>query len=71
MRLSWNRDEEGVITVYATATDGRVAPVADFWLRPLVENFGMKRSDAKEWQEQFAEMLLGAHNKLFTEAPKP
>lgn len=71
MRLSWNRDEEGVITIYARMTDGRVADVADLWVKPMVEKFGVPRSRALELQEQFADLLVNSHNQLFTEAPSP
>lgn len=62
MRLGWSRDEDGIITVFAHATDGRGAAVADFWIKPLVDNLRMTRADALEWQQQFAELLVGAHN---------
>ena len=68
MRLGWNRGEDGVITVYATSSDGRVADVADFWIRPLVADFGMTRTAALEWQQQFAELLVNSHNRLFRAA---
>lgn len=68
MRLSWNLDEDGVITVYAHASDGRSAAVADFWVWPLIEKFGMKREAAQEWQEQFAELFVSSHNRHFTPA---
>jgi len=70
MRLGWNRAEDGVITVYAHASDGRVSPVADFWVQPLIDKFGMKRADAREWQEQFADLLVRSHNKHFTKNGK-
>lgn len=70
MRLGWDMAEDGVITVYAHASDGRVADVADFWLQPLIDRFGMNRADAKEWQQQFAEMLVEHHNRFFTEVAK-
>lgn len=70
MRLGWNRAEDGVITVYAHASDGRATDVADFWLQPLIDGFGMKRDDAKEWQQQFAGMLVEHHNKFFSEVTK-
>lgn len=68
MRLGWNRDEGGVITVFAHATDGRGAAIADFWLQPLIDKLGMKRDAAKEWQQQFAELLVDSHNRHFTKA---
>lgn len=66
MRLGWNRAEDGVITVYAHTSDGRVADVADFWLKPMMERFGADRATALEFQQQFAEMLVNAHNRIFT-----
>ena len=71
MRLGWNRDEGGVITVFAHASDGRGAPVADFWVQPLIDKFGMARPAAKEMQEQFAEMLVQHHNRHFRIATPP
>lgn len=62
MRLGWNRAEDGVITVYAHAEDGRAAPVADFWLQPIIDKLGMTRADAKALQEQFADQLVSANN---------
>jgi hypothetical protein len=67
VRLGWNRAEDGVITVYAHSGDGRVADVADFWLGPMIERFGMTRDAAKEWQQRFAEMLVEKHNEFFRE----
>ena len=58
MRLGWNRDECGVITVYAHTKDGKFADVADFWLKPLVDRFGMGRVEAKELQQKLAETLV-------------
>ncbi|GEM_PF-4819428 len=68
MRLGWNRAEDGVITVYAHTHDGRVADIADFWLRPMVERFGVERETALRWQEEFALMLVESHNNLFSKA---
>jgi len=69
MKLSWNRAEDGVVTVYATASDGRVVEIADFWLKPLVDKFGMDRQDAKWMQQNFAENLVSLYSKHFTEQP--
>lgn len=66
MRLGWNRAEDGVITVYAHTSDGRVADVADFFLKPMIDRFGADRATALRFQEQFAELLVNAHNRLFT-----
>lgn len=61
-RLSWNRDEEGIITIYATSED-RIAEVADLWIRPLMERLGVDRSAALEMQEAFAEAFTSAWNE--------
>lgn len=66
MRLGWNRDEDGVITIFAYAADGRGAPVADFWIQPIIEKFGMNRHAAKAMQEEFAVLLVTSFNKHFT-----
>ncbi len=66
--MGWNRGEDGIITVFAHASDGRGAAVADFWIQPLIDQFGMRRDDAKAWQEQFAELLVASHNRHFTES---
>lgn len=66
MMLGWNRAEDGVITVYAHTTDGRVADVADFWLKPMMERLNADRETALRWQEEFAIILVEAHNKMFT-----
>lgn len=69
MKLSWNRAEDGVVTVYATSSDGRVVEIADFWLTPLVEKFGMDRENAKWMQQNFAENLVSLYDKHFTTQP--
>ena len=66
MQLARETGDDGVITVYAIASDGRKAAVADFWLRPMVEAFGCEKRAAEEFQEQFADLLCNAHNRLFT-----
>lgn len=59
LRLSWSRDDEGVITVYATDPNtGRIAEVADLWTRPLRERLGLSNASAKGIQQQFAETLV-------------
>lgn len=59
IRLSWSRDDEGVITIYATDENtGRIAEVADFWTRPLCERLGFRREYAKGVQQQLAETLV-------------
>lgn len=58
LRLSWMRDEEGVIAVYATDADGRKVAVADFWTGPMRQHMGMSMAHAKEAQQQMAETLV-------------
>ena len=58
LRLSWMRDEECVITVYATDDACRKSAVADFWVRPLMQELGFRRDVAKNIQQQLAEMLV-------------
>ena len=43
-KLSWNRDEDGVIVLYVTDHQGRIAPAADLWLQPLIDKLGMTRA---------------------------
>lgn len=62
MRLSWNRDEDGVITVFAMADDGKGAPVADFWVTPIIAGLGISRARAMALQQELAEMMVDAHN---------
>ena len=63
MRLGWNRAEDGVITVYAHTGTGRAFPVADFWLKPMVEVCGPdSRENCKARQQEFAEFLVAAWN---------
>lgn len=69
MLLEWKQADDGVITVSARASDGRVADVADFWLRPMIESFGMTKADAKEWQAQFADLLVRSYNRHFCVTP--
>jgi hypothetical protein len=70
VRFSWNRGEDGVVTVYGTTSDGRVFDVADFWLNPMIERLGVSRAVALDYQQQHAELLVTAHNKLFTAADR-
>lgn len=58
-RISWNRDEDGVVVVYVTDPQGRVAPVADLWLQPLIDKLGLTRAEAKALQESVAEKISG------------
>ena len=66
MQLARETGADGVITVYAIASDGRKAAVADFWVKPMIEAFGADRRAAAEFQEQFADLLCNAHNRIFT-----
>lgn len=59
-KVSWNRDEDGVIVIYVTDPQGRVAPVADIWVQPLIDKLGLKRPQATAMQEAVAEMVSGA-----------
>ena len=59
-RVSWNRDEDGVIVLYVTDPQGRVAPAADLWLQPLIEKLGLTRAQAKALQEAVAERVSDA-----------
>ena len=61
-RLSWNRDDEGIITIYATS-EGRIAEVADLWIKPLMDRLGISRSAAKGMQERFAETFTASWNE--------
>ena len=56
-RVSWNRDEDGVIVLYVTDPQGRVAPAADIWLQPLIDKLGLSREQAKGMQEAVAERV--------------
>ena len=58
LRLSWMRDEEGVIAIYATDGKGRTVAVADFWTGPLRQHMGINREAAKIIQQQLAETLV-------------
>lgn len=68
MRLKWDRDGDGVVIVTAVTSDGREAPVADFWLQPLIGSLGASREYGRELQEQFASLLVDTHNRLFTKS---
>ncbi len=71
MRLSWIRDEHGIITVYATTSDGRICEMADFWIKPMMERFGVDRYTALDWQHKCAELLVHNWNRHFFQAPTP
>jgi hypothetical protein len=66
MPFTTREDEDGVITVVHTLSDGRQYDVADFWFSPMVARLGTSPETAKEWQRQHAEMLVHAWNKTFT-----
>ena len=59
-KLSWNRDEDGVIVLYVTDHQGRIAPAADLWLQPLIDKLGLSREQAKRVQEAVAERVSAA-----------
>lgn len=62
---------DGVLTVTFKSSDGRIADVADFYVKPLMDGLGMNRAAATEWQQQFAGLLLRSYERHFTEpAPK-
>ena len=50
LRLSWMRDEECVITVYATDDAHRKAAVAYFLIRPFTMWSGMSLKSGREWK---------------------
>lgn len=59
LKLSWSRDDDGVVTAYGTdSKTGRVAEVADFWRRPLRERLALSTLDANALQEALAEALI-------------
>lgn len=61
--LSWMRDEEGVIAIYATDGAGKKVAVADFWTGPMRQHMGIKEPQAKALQQQLAETLVENWNK--------
>jgi hypothetical protein len=61
MHLSWNRNEDGSITVYATDS-GKTAELADLWQRPMREDLGIGRAKAAAIQQSFAEWLCTTWN---------
>ena len=61
MRLSWNRNEDKTITIYATDS-GKTAELADLWQRPMREDLGISRARAAAIQQQFAEWLCAKWN---------
>jgi|GEM_PF-3843202 len=65
MTLESRKDDDGVVVISYRSSDGRVADVADFWIQPLIDRFGMTRSDALEWQSQLSEVLVYSFNRIF------
>lgn len=60
MKYSWNRADDGVITIYMT--DGAtVIDVADFWLTPLRKKY-KDVSSAKKAQQSLAESFCDYMN---------
>lgn len=62
VKLSWNRDEDGVIAVYATDSKPRTFPVLDIFCGPLVSLGKMTREEAKAFQAFTAERICRAWN---------
>lgn len=58
LKLSWMRDQDGVITVYARDGDDRTVAVADFWTGPMRQHLGISEPSAKGIQQQMAETLV-------------
>ena len=65
MSLLLLQQSDGVLTVAYKSSDGRVADVADFYVKPLMDGLGMNRAAAVEWQQQFAGLLLAAYERHF------
>ena len=62
VKLSWNRDEDGVIAVYATDVELRTFPLLDIFCGPLVDLGKMRRAEAKAFQAFAAERICKAWN---------
>lgn len=62
-RLSWNRDDDGVVTVYATKSGGKPFAVGDFWLRPGMVDGGLTKPLAAALQQQLVEFLVDRFNQ--------
>ena len=62
LRLSWMRDEEGVIAIYATDKMGRKVAVADLFTGPMRQHMGIAHPRAKAIQQQLAETLVESWN---------
>jgi hypothetical protein len=68
MPLSWNRGEDGVITIYQTNNNGIAVDVADLWLKPRMSIGGATRPKALAEQQEFAEWICNTWNSI---QPKP
>ncbi len=62
-RLSWNRDTDGVVTVYATRNDGKPFAVGDFWLRPWMTDGGLTKPQASALQQQLVDFFVDRFNQ--------
>lgn len=63
MHLNWRRENDGVIVVFATLSDGRQYDVADFWLRPMIDKLSVPKQVSEDYQCQFVNLLVSSHNK--------
>lgn len=61
-RLSWNMDEDGVISVSATDDSGRMYALLDIFRRPMIERGAMTREEARSFQIFAAERICNAWN---------
>jgi len=68
VRLSWRRDEDGVISVYATDSEKRTFPLLDIYCGPLVDLGKMRRQEASAFQAFAAERICNAWNTDMTAA---
>ena len=68
VRLSYSRDEDGVISVYATDAQKRCFPLLDIYCGPLVELGKMRREEARAFQLFAAERICRAWNNDETAA---
>lgn len=62
-KLSWNRDDDGVVTIYATQGEHAPFPVADFWLRPAMKDGALTRPQASALQQQLVEFFVDRFNQ--------
>lgn len=61
-RLSWNMDEDGVISVTATDDSGRMYALLDIFRRPMIERGAMTKEEARSFQIFAAERICNAWN---------